>query len=204
MKPVLSFLDRMTRTARIRGGATNFILGSQAWSDRVLARVYFEVASRQWDGLAAQEGHLAPFVEAVKVLPPGRYERILDLGTGAGGSAAQMAELMPESSVLGIDRSRRMIGQARQRSHRGNLTFEVGDAINPEGAPESFDLVTAHNFMPHPPRVHRLLKAQGVAIASGSFVHQDQISRMVWESAGFEMVAHDRIGNGSYQVYRRL
>ena len=50
-------LDRVTLGARVRSGTTNFLLGSQATSDRLLSRIYFEVASRQWAALAGHEDH---------------------------------------------------------------------------------------------------------------------------------------------------
>lgn len=203
-KALSSLLDGVTRGARARAGTTNFLLGSQALSDRLLSRMYFEVASRDWGAFASREDHLAPFVQALKALPSGRYERILDLGTGAGGSAAQLAEFMPDAEVVGLDRSRRMIREARRLFAAPNLSFRCGDAVNSSPFPEPFDLVTAHNFIPHPPSVHGLLNSHGVVIASGTYRPTGQLSRVVWEEAGFEIIASEDVGAGSFEVYRRV
>ena len=54
-------------------------------------------------------------------------ERILDLGCGNGTLTAELAELAPGCSVLGIDSSESMIETAR-RDHAGaNLRFELCD-----------------------------------------------------------------------------
>jgi SAM-dependent methyltransferase len=203
-KAVSSALDRLTHGARARAGTTHFLLGSAATSDRLLSRLYFEAASRQWGGFATQDDHLAPFVEALKGLPPGGYARILDLGTGAGGSAGKIAEMMPEAAVIAVDRSRRMIAEARLSFRSDNLTFETGDATGHKWPAGSFDLVTAHNFIPHPPHVRRLLGSEGLAITSSTYQPLSGISRAVWEQAGFELVRRDGVGTGSFEMYRRL
>lgn len=145
-----------------------------------------------------------PFIEALKALPPGRYERVLDLGTGAGGSADQLAEMFPDSTVIGVDRSRRMIGEARRRFTRSNLSFEHGDAVTTLWPSESFDLVTAHNFIPHPPQVRRLLSPSGVAIVSDTYQPVGAVSRHVWEVAGFELVARADVADGSFELYQAI
>lgn len=60
----------------------------------------------------------------VELLAPKKGERILDIGCGTGHLTAEIAE--SGASVLGIDSSAEMIGEARKK-HPGNA-FEVMDA----------------------------------------------------------------------------
>ncbi len=66
-------------------------------------------------------------------------ERILDLGCGDGAVTAELSELVPRGSVLGIDASPGMIESARR--HRcENLTFRLED-IHELDFTDAFDLL---------------------------------------------------------------
>ena len=67
-------------------------------------------------------------------------ERILDLGCGDGTLTAQLAELVPDGSVLGIDASQSMIETARKNHAGANLRFELRD-IDAIDFESEFDLV---------------------------------------------------------------
>jgi trans-aconitate methyltransferase len=95
-------------------------------------------------------------------------ERILDLGCGEGGLTAQLAELVPQGCVLGIDASEGMIAAARQRS-QPNLKFELLN-INDLDFHEEFEVVfsnaTLHWVKDHRwllGNVHNALTHGGVA-----------------------------------------
>jgi trans-aconitate methyltransferase len=66
-------------------------------------------------------------------------ERILDLGCGDGALSAQIADLVPEGEVVGIDASRGMIEAARPKA-RKNLRFVLMD-IDELDYVEQFDVV---------------------------------------------------------------
>ncbi len=66
-------------------------------------------------------------------------EHMLDLGCGDGVLTAQLAELVPEGFVLGVDSSQSMIEVARQL-RKNNLEFKIKD-INALDYREEFDLV---------------------------------------------------------------
>ncbi len=93
-------------------------------------------------------------------------ERILDLGCGDGVLTAQLAVLVPNGSVVGIDASRRMIEAAREHQ-RANLSFIVQD-INDMDETEAYDVVfsnaTLHWIRNHHAllaRVYRALAPEG-------------------------------------------
>ena len=66
-------------------------------------------------------------------------EHILDLGCGDGVLTAELARLVPDGFVLGIDSSRGMIATARKLEAK-NLSFRVED-INNLDFKNEFDLV---------------------------------------------------------------
>jgi len=66
-------------------------------------------------------------------------EHILDLGCGDGTLTAQIAELLPEGEVVGIDASQSMIDTAQPKT-RKNLRFVLMD-INNIAFSEEFDVV---------------------------------------------------------------
>ncbi len=95
-------------------------------------------------------------------------ERILDLGCGDGGLTAQLAKLVPNGLVVGIDASQSMIESAKGAHKAQNLKFDLID-INAIDFKDEFDVVFSnatlnwvkdHNRLY--PKVHKSLKADGI------------------------------------------
>jgi len=82
-------------------------------------------------------------------------ERILDLGCGDGVLTAEMAKLVPDGFVLGIDASESMIETARKYHAGANLRFELLD-INDIDFESEFDLVVSNATL-HWVKDHRKL-----------------------------------------------
>jgi SAM-dependent methyltransferase len=73
--------------------------------------------------------------------------RILELGCAVGGNLLSMAEQLPNATLVGVDRSRHQIDEARRiaaATHLSNVTFHDAsfEAIDLPAA--SFDFVIAH------------------------------------------------------------
>ena len=81
-------------------------------------------------------------------------ESVLDLGCGDGTLTAQLAELVPQGEVVGIDSSHGMIDAARQKERR-TLSFQRMD-INELNFQERFDIVFSNATL-HWVRDHRRL-----------------------------------------------
>jgi len=102
----------------------------------------------QWDA-ADYEKHSSPQQQwardVIRTLKFAGDERILDIGCGDGKVTAEIAVLVPEGSVLGIDSSESMVAFAHQRfppAHFPNLQFQWGDATHLAYRCE-FDLVVS-------------------------------------------------------------
>ncbi|HDN65855.1 MAG TPA: methyltransferase domain-containing protein [Methanosarcinales archaeon] len=92
-------------------------------------------------------------------------ERVLDIGCGDGKVTAEVAQRLPDGSVLGIDRSEEMIRFARRNfpaKRFSNLAFEVMDAENMSFDGE-FDVVfsnaTLHWVIEHLPVLKGIKKS---------------------------------------------
>ena len=96
-------------------------------------------------------------------------ERILDLGCGDGVLTAELAKLVPDGFVLGIDASESMIDTARKYNTGVNVRFELLD-INAIDFESEFDLIfsnaTLHWIMDHKKllgNAFQAMKAKGSA-----------------------------------------
>ena len=82
----------------------------------------------------------------VRELLPGRPERILDMATGTGDLAIELARRIPGAQVTGVDLSERMLAEARRKvAARGlaeRVTLQQGDAERLAAADASFDAAT--------------------------------------------------------------
>ena len=198
-------VGRRTQPSRERIAVTGFFLGTESILDRMLSRSYFEMSNWAWAGYEADEGHHLSFrMGLARVpLPP---SVVVDLGTGAGGTAAQMARMWPDARVTGIDSSRQMVRLARRRhGDVSNLTFSVGDGLHLALAEAAVELVTSLNYMPFPSEVRRILRPGGRALVASTF--QAVGSKAVaahWEGHGFVLEAQDDAAIGSFELYRRV
>jgi trans-aconitate 2-methyltransferase len=75
--------------------------------------------------------------------------RIVDLGCGSGELTATLAARWPDASILGLDSSASMIGEARAHT-TPRLTFEVGDlaAWRPDGSYDAIVSNAAFQWVP--------------------------------------------------------
>ncbi|WAX76897.1 class I SAM-dependent methyltransferase [Streptomyces sp. KMM 9044] len=78
--------------------------------------------------------------------------RILDIGCGPGTITADLAALVPDGHVTGLDRAPGVLEQARSTAgERGltNTTFTVGDVHALDFPDDTFSVVHAHQVLQH-------------------------------------------------------
>ena len=102
-----------------------------------------------------------------------RNARVLDVGAGTGEFSARVAELLPESQVLGVELLAGSVDLARQRhaSLAPRLRFETGDAFHLAQPDDSFDLVANRHMIQSVPHVDRILAELVRVTRPGGHVH---------------------------------
>jgi ubiquinone/menaquinone biosynthesis C-methylase UbiE len=188
--------------------ATAYVLGSD---DEELARL---------DGQASSiAGASKALLRAAGIGGP---MRVLDLGTGLGHVAFQVAELLdPDGSVLGIEQAERLLEIAEQRRAAAgaeNVRFVQADART-FSAREPFDAIVARLLLFHLPDREDVLRRQLDALRPGGtmVVVEFDIGAMRaepevplvaavqrWIEAAFRSAGADpRIGAKAGQLLRR-
>jgi ubiquinone/menaquinone biosynthesis C-methylase UbiE len=111
---------------------------------------------------------------AAHVLPHIRpHNRILDVGCGPGTITLDLAKIVSESSVIGIDFSPEAVEVAKQNAlDRGvkNCEFIVGDACNLEWAEGTFDIVVTNQCLIHLPDPVQALKEMKRVCKTGGLI----------------------------------
>jgi protein-L-isoaspartate O-methyltransferase len=187
---------------------TAYVLGSD---DAEIARL---------DGQASS---IAGATEALlRAAGIGGQMRVLDLGTGLGHVALQVAGLLdPAGSVLGVDQAERLLEIAeRRRAAAGaeNVGFVQAD-VRTFSASEPFDAIVARLLLFHLPDREEVLRRQLNALRPGGtmVVVEFDIGAMraepgvplveavrVWIEAAFTSAGADpRIGTQAGQLLRR-
>jgi SAM-dependent methyltransferase len=125
-----------------------------------------------WDAHLRPD-HLAPLAAALEWIPP--PARALDLCTGSGAAARLLAERYRTASVVAIDFSADMIGEARRLTRGLGIRYRVGDAAALPFGAEAFDLIVAVNAFVFWNEVTRVLAAGGALVIEYSNAEQTPI-----------------------------
>jgi SAM-dependent methyltransferase len=182
-----------------------FRTGKGRLRDRIISSTYFTISTPMWGEYTQQENHLASFTLGLdKLVATGLEPRlIVDVGTGAGASAAMLARTWPQATVDAIDSSRRMLRRARTMHDQPNLRFRHASALAMPYAAGSVDVLTCHNAFVVPSEMERVCKPGGHVLMAATWVAlRDDGSDWVrrFADAGFQRIAADNHGNGSWEI----
>lgn len=129
--------------------------------------------------------------DMLPLLDPVASERILDLGCGTGQLTAKIAE--SGASVVGLDRSPEMIGQARQNYPR--LEFRLADAAS-FCYPGEFDAVFSNAALHWIPQAEKVIASIASSLRpSGRFVAEFGGKRNVQSLLDASRIALERRGH---------
>ena len=202
-------MNAQQRFARL---ATELVVRRPAfwWLVRGPLRRMFDRVAPHWDERRTS-GHLAPLQAALDSLeaPPARA---LDVGTGTGAAALEIARRWPETEVVGVDISQRMVEQARRKippELAGRVSFAVADAAALPYPDGSFDLVTLSAVIPFFDEVARVTAPGGRAVFAFSLGAETPIYvpferlRAELSRRGFTEFAEFSAGPGTALVARK-
>jgi SAM-dependent methyltransferase len=175
---------------------------------RPLIRKQFDLLAPVWDTMRSPDA-FAPLEAALDAVD-GSVEEALDVGTGTGAAALEIAQRFPTARVVGLDIAPEMIERAREKARdRANVTFEVGDASALPHGDASFDLVTAANMIPFFDELTRVVRPGGTLVVSFSIGSQTPIYvpaerlRAELGRRGFADFAEIQAGRGTAFVARK-
>jgi ubiquinone/menaquinone biosynthesis C-methylase UbiE len=175
---------------------------------RPLVRKQFDLLAPVWDSMRSPDA-FAPLAAALGAVD-GPVEVALDVGTGTGAAALEIAERFPAARVVGVDIAPEMVERAREKaSGRANLSFEVGDASALRHDDASFDLVTAANMIPFFDELARVVRPGGTLVVAFSLGPQTPIyvpserMRKDLGARGFAEFADIEAGRGTALVARK-
>ena len=195
------------------GRTVNSAVARFPWSWRFVrrpVRSFFDSLAAGWDERVRSDSadFLAPLVAALDRIQASPA-RILDIGTGTGAAAFELADRYPAGEVVGIDVSREMIAQAQAKTADpvGRLQFLVADIADFEPE-EGFDLITMLNMPPFFDAVVALLRPRGYVVNASSygsrtpFFTPPVLLKRGFERRGLSTVAVGQVGLGTYYLDR--
>ena len=100
--------------------------------------------SHRWRTAENSAGYLLPHLLA--------DAHVLDVGCGPGTITVDLAALVPDGDVTGIDAAPDVLALARAEADRrvqGNVRFQAGDVYHLDFADGTFDVVHAHQVLQH-------------------------------------------------------
>ena len=100
--------------------------------------------SHRWRTAENSAGYLLPRLD--------EGAQILDMGCGPGTITIDLARRAGRGTVVGLDRSEAVIGEARasaQQAGVANVEFSVGDVYALDHEADTFDVVHAHQVLQH-------------------------------------------------------
>jgi ubiquinone/menaquinone biosynthesis C-methylase UbiE len=174
-------------------------------------RRFFDSVAAGWDERVRSDSaeYLTPLRAALDRLEA-RPARILDIGTGTGAAALELADRYPAAEVVGIDVSAEMIAQARARAADLNsrVRFLVADIAGFD-EDERFDLITMLNMPPFFDKVVALLRPGGFVVNASSygsrtpFFTPPGLLKRGFQRRGVRTLAAEQAGLGTYYLAKR-
>lgn len=154
-------------------------------------RAQFEESFREgslYNKQTRSKEHLERIVEALDVKAG---DRILDLGTGSGYLAFEVARRVTNCSVVGLDIVERTLEKNRKQAEEneiGNIEFMAYDGMSFPFEDEIFDYVITRYALHHFPKIEktfqeisRVLKKQGHLFIADPTPNEDDEERFVDE-----------------------
>lgn len=177
---------------------------------RGLMRLQFDRLAPRWDTMR-DPTHLDSLERALEGMD-GSARRVLDIGTGTGSAALNLARRFPEAEVVGVDLSEDMLAEARRKTPpelAGRVRFARADAARLPFEDGSFDLVVLANMIPFFEELERVVAPGGRIVFAFSVGPETPIwvpperLRAELERRGFSEFANFQAGAGTAFLARK-
>lgn len=126
--------------------------------------------NKKYAGIIKDDNHLSLLLGLVN---DGKYNKILDIGTGTGYLAFPLAEQFPTASVCGIDIADVIVEKNNvtvKEKGISNLSFQAFDGINYPFSDESVDLIVTRYAFHHFPDVLNAIQQMSKILVKGGKV----------------------------------
>jgi trans-aconitate methyltransferase len=154
--------------------------------------------------------YLEPLVAALDRLPASPA-RILDIGTGTGAAALELADRYPDAEVVAIDVSAEMVAQAEAKTgDRSGRVRSWWPTLQTSSTKRGSTWVAMLNMPPFFDRVVALLRPGGFVVNASSYGSRTPFFTPVgllergFERRGLCTVAAGQIGLGTFYVAWRV
>ncbi|KAF8331204.1 putative ubiE/COQ5 methyltransferase [Amanita rubescens] len=128
-----------------------------------------------WRTAANSAGYLIPHIK--------QNMTILDIGCGPGSITIDLARLVPQGHVTGIEYVLDPLEQARSLASAQkitNVSFQIGDIHSLEFPDNTFDIVHAHQVLQHVADPVRALREMRRVVKPGGMVACRESASMTW------------------------
>ena len=126
--------------------------------------------NKKYSAIIRDDKHLSLLLS---LLEDGKYNKILDIGTGTGYLAFPLSEKHPAASVCGIDIAETIIAKNNEivkEKGISNLVFEAFDGLKYPFPCESFDLIVTRYAFHHFPNVTDAIQQMNKLLGKGGKV----------------------------------
>jgi SAM-dependent methyltransferase len=206
MNRAMSVAARLSEPSRMRYAGDVFNTGKARRRDRLVSSAYWMLSTPTWGYRAVDDVHLAPFRLGLEALATTGVQPafVVDVGTGAGASAAMLARQWSSARVEAIDSSWRMLRRARSLHKEPNLRFRRASALSMPYDAGSVDLLTCLNAIAAPSEMRRVCAPGAHVLAAGTWVplrgeDSDWVQRFA--AAGLRRIDSGSVGGGSWELY---
>jgi malonyl-CoA O-methyltransferase len=101
----------------------------------------FSRYASNYDSYSAAQSHAGS--KLISYITPKQFKKILDIGCGTGNFTKLLIDKFPQSAILALDISGKMIQMAKQKLKNKQITFLIADAET-TAFNEHFDLITSN------------------------------------------------------------
>lgn len=145
-----------------------------------------DLLAENYHNIHSDEAHLKALISSLQVKPQGNY---MDLGTGNGYIAFELARIYRNIQVYGLDIADEAILHNRKKAlgnEIGNITFDTYDGLNIPYQKDFFDGIISRYALHHFPDIHqsidkisKILRTDGIIVIANPTINTVDKKRFI-------------------------